>query len=87
MNGLEALEELKFQVGNITYYTRDLKETTFKVKDSGLFEILEKELKALEIIKNKVLPYIDTLEPFTKMTREEWKILKEALDNESSTDD
>lgn len=45
LNGLEALEELKFQVGNITYHTRDLQITSFKVKDSGLFEIIEKELK------------------------------------------
>ena len=58
--GLKALEELKFQVGNITYFTRDLQITTFKVRDSGLFEIIEKELKdkeklekAFNIIKNK----------------------------------
>ncbi|MBR1984467.1 MAG: hypothetical protein IKA31_01885 [Clostridia bacterium] len=51
--GLEALEELKFQVGNITYHTHDLQITTFKVRDSGLFELIEKELKALEIIKEK----------------------------------
>lgn len=51
--GLEALEELKFQVGNITYYTKDLQATAIQVRDSGLFEIIEKELKVLEIIKEK----------------------------------
>ena len=49
--GSDALEELKFQVGNITYFTRDLQITTFQVRDSGLFEIIGKELAALEIIK------------------------------------
>ena len=58
--GLEALEELKFQVGNITYHTRDLQITTFKVRDSGLFEVIEKELKSKEKT-DKVLEIVKTL--------------------------
>ena len=42
-------------------------------------ELIEKEIKTLDIIKNKVIPYIDTLEPFTKMTQEEYNLLKEVL--------
>ena len=48
MTGKEALEELKFQVGSITAYTHDLQATTFKVRDSGLFEIIEKDLNEYE---------------------------------------
>lgn len=50
-SGKKALEELRFQVGNITYFTHDLQMTTFKVRDSGLFEIILKDLEVLEIIK------------------------------------
>lgn len=87
MKGLEALEELKFQVGNITYHTRDLQITTFKVRDSGLFETIEKELKALEIIKK----YVYVSKPFKKacyiclndesemILEQEYDLLKEVL--------
>ena len=53
INGLEALEELKFQVGNITYYTRDLQITTVQVRGSGLFEIIENELKNYYALKKE----------------------------------
>lgn len=51
MTGKESLEELRFQVGNITYFTKDLQMTTRKVRDSGLFEVIEKDLEVLEILK------------------------------------
>ena len=51
MTSKEALEELRFQVGNITYYTKDLQRTTFEVRDSGLFEIIENDLEVLEKYK------------------------------------
>lgn len=40
---------------------------------------LEKELKALKIIKEKVLPYCDNLEPFEYLTQEEFDLIKEVL--------
>lgn len=56
MTSKEALEELKFQVGNITYFTHDsegiLRMATYQVRDSGLFEIIAKSLEVLEILKN-----------------------------------
>ena len=88
--GLEALEELKFQVGNITYHTRDLQITSLKVRDSGLFETIEKELKVLEIVKKSVAELV-VLDDLTHavydnefyqsihLTQEEYDLLKEVL--------
>ena len=51
---LEALKELKFQVGSIKAYTHDLKELTFKVREMGLFEIIETALKEWELWKDNL---------------------------------
>ena len=95
MKALEALEELKFQIGNITFHTRDLQITTTKVRDSGLFETIEKSLKALEIIKTKYVNISrisrrkhEDYNYLTKwfgcedeqlLTKEEYELLKEVL--------
>ena len=54
--GLLALQEIQRQVGNIHYFdfSDDLpRQTNIELRESGLFEIIEKELKALEIVKKK----------------------------------
>lgn len=86
--GLEALEDLRFQVGNIHYFTKDLKQTTREVRDSGLFEIIEKELKALEIIVKKANIrlwenhgnyYFTTTNNVYGISKEKYDLLKEVL--------
>lgn len=69
MTSKEALKELKFQVGNITYFNHDLQSTTFKVRDSGLFEIIEKDLEVLEILKPFVK--LETLNPYCSIYKDE----------------
>ena len=73
MTALEALQELKFQVGNITYYTKDLKATPFQVRESGLFEIIEVALRENEILvgeitylKNRYKSYLNALDLILK---------------------
>lgn len=53
-SGREALEELKFQIGNITYYSHDLQATSFRVKDVGLYERIEHDLEEYEIAKDLI---------------------------------
>ena len=80
--GLEALEDLRFQVGNIHYFTKDLKQTTREVRDSGLFETIKKELEVLEIIKRFSyydIHFLDYLLSENKITQEEYDLLKEVL--------
>ena len=48
---LEALEELKKQVGNLHYINRDYTVSIYKIKDTNLFSTIETALEALEIIK------------------------------------
>lgn len=96
MTSKEALEELRFQVGNITYFTRDLQITTFKVRDSGLFEIIAKDLEVLEIIKKKLVvvsliplcnnahDYSMKTSGYESLTDKEFKLIKEWLENDNA---
>lgn len=66
MTSKEALEELRFQVGNITYFTHYtegiLRMATYKVRDSGLFETIEKDLNDFEWLKTKLnLAFLESL--------------------------
>lgn len=76
MTSKEALEDLRFQVGNITYFTKDLKMTTFIVKDSCIFEIIEKDLDVLEILKKKEVA-IDELKNCIKEDSKNYPALEE----------
>ena len=86
MTSREALEELKFQVGNITYFTHDLQATTIKVRDSDLFEIIEKDLEIfdeLETLKDYYPPFREFLEEmFKRKHNEDLTKIKEWLENE-----
>ncbi len=92
---LEAFEDLKRQVGNMPYTSYDNglgNRTTFLIKDSAIFPIIENALKALKIIKEKevlvpLLIWSDTLVQynkndfviFNKLTKKEFDLLKEVL--------
>lgn len=100
MTSKEALEELRSQVGNITYFTHDsegvLQMATFQVRDSGLFEIIEKDLEVLKILKNKkvdiilltMCPYVSAYNCYYKnatelhLTRKQFNKVKEWLEND-----
>ena len=59
--GLEALEELKRQIGNLEFvdFRNGIPQrTTFLVKDTSLFNDIETDLKALEIIKEEEAIYV-----------------------------
>ena len=84
--GLEALKELRFQVGNIRAGTHDNPPqlSPYLVRDMDLFDIIETELKALGIIKEKVLVvdiFMDIIDINENMnlTQDEFKLLKEIL--------
>ena len=82
--GLEALDSLRFDVSMAQYinYLEANKEC----------DIIEKELKALEILKNKKtdinlllnngLDFYNSCFYPRKLTQEEYELLKEVLENE-----
>ena len=88
---LEAFENLKRQVGNMPYTSYDNglgNRTTFLIKDSAIFPIIETALKVLEIIKNKevnveIFNSCPNLYEYnnwaTQLTQEEYDLLKEVL--------
>lgn len=91
---LEAFEDLKRQVGNMPYTSYDNglgNRTTFLIKDSAIFPIIETALKVLAIIKEKEVnvfiflhsgdleTYNDMVEDNRKLTQEEYELLKEVL--------
>ena len=55
---LEALKELKWQIGNIHYFVKDdsgiPRETFLMLSESGLFDTIEQELKEYEGAKNHI---------------------------------
>ena len=55
MNAKQALEELKWQVGNIHFFQRNEdgipNQTPLLLTESGLFETIEQALELLDIIK------------------------------------
>ena len=91
--GLEAFEEIKKQIGNIHYFDfrNDVpKQTIYELREMPLFDTIEKELKALEIIKDKEvnvnhLVISDTLDTYNYgweeylciLNQEEFDLLKE----------
>lgn len=99
MNNKQALEELKWQVGNIHFFQRNEYglpiQTPLLLTESGLFETIEKELKAFEIIKSKEinihalilhLNRFDSPSGYNalvgekyKLTEQEYDLLKEVL--------
>lgn len=88
---LEAFEDLKRQVGNMPYTSYDNglgNRTTFLIKDSAIFPLIENALKALEILKEVRinLSYLKLCENYEKYQRsyywqglrkEEFDLLKE----------
>lgn len=96
---LETLKEIKKQIGNIHYFdfNNDYPiETTIKLRDSDLFIIIERSLKALNIIRDKrvdvgAFQYLKTLKEYNEyidmvggkyLLEEEYDLLKEALLND-----
>lgn len=93
MKELEAFELLyRFLVEEInTLRHKDINEDYFYNKKYGVTMTDKKTgkkyivaditdaLKALEIIKEKVLPFCDSLEPFEYLTQEEYNLLKKVL--------
>lgn len=92
--GLAILEDLK---NAFTGHCRELKcETNYIQVCEHKFSKIEKELKALEIIKEKEVNVYDfkeyeskyeynkhTKEEFQELTQEEYDLLKEVLSNEA----
>ena len=84
---LEALEEIKYQVGSIRACSHDIPPqiTTFLVRETNWFSIIETALKALEIIKKYYKFEENQFYPFKRKnllemeTQEEYDLLKEVL--------
>ena len=94
MTGLEALEEIKKQIGNIHYidFRNDIpQQTIYELREMPLFDTIKKELKALEVIKKKnvcvmwlktdLSSYNSTcaLYGLPRLTEEEYDLLKEVI--------
>ena len=71
--GLEALEEIK-EIRTKTYYVLELDLDDKLTKD---LSIIEKELKALQILKEKGIQL--SLRYADKLTQDEYNLLKEVL--------
>lgn len=56
---LEALEELKFQIGGAYLHTHDLQVTPYQVKETCLFEVIEDALKDYELMKQAKIVVVD----------------------------
>ena len=99
MNGLEALDGIKYcsemlkdnhRIGNRDSANQEIKEMVDRL--NYRIPIIEKELKALEIIKKKQvnlryfsvgdLVLYNSLEHTIELTQEEFTLLKEVLGNE-----
>lgn len=86
MTGIESLEEIKKGIANCCY---DGKKLGYYKPH---FDTIEKELKALEIIKendisffwlkycNNVKEYNQKVEDFLSITEEEFELIKEVLE-------
>ena len=73
--GLEALKELRYRITNFNGKFNDYNK---------IMNIIEQELKALEIIKNSGYISIDIMLSQNYITRKEYDLLKEVLINENS---